>query len=238
MSNKIFHILFFLLALSFSNWIWAQESLTKNWDGEKIKGVRQLPYPNYTGHPFLINKWLKGKIEFNSGEVSDSLNLKYSSFKDELIYFNEAISAQIAIEKTSLKGFDFIDEKGATHIFRMQYFDGYLNGFRYFEVLSEGKYNLLCYRKVDLNTVPAFKDERGILVNMEFIPEYRYYLYSPEMGYTSVKLNQMGLISKFDKTVQKPIKKLLRKNRISIIDEASLLQAWKVIEKGGYKVVF
>jgi hypothetical protein len=74
--------------------------------------------------------------------------------------------------------------------------------------------------------------------NMIYTPSYAYYFYDPEKGYTSVRMNKMALLSKFDKISQKAIKKLLRKNRIKVNDEESFTYAWKTIEKEGYKVVF
>ena len=85
MKNRIRIILIFLLAWSFAQTVCAQEIVNRNWDSGKIKGVRYVPYPSYQGMAFLSNTWLPGKIEFASGEIADSLFLRYSSFKDELI---------------------------------------------------------------------------------------------------------------------------------------------------------
>jgi hypothetical protein len=38
--------------------------------------------------------------------------------------------------------------------------------------------------------------------------------------------------------MQKPIKRLIRKSKIKIDSEYSFVQAWQVVEKAGYKVVF
>ncbi len=238
MINKIFYTILFLLAFSLAARLSAQENMNRNWDSEKIKGTRQLPYPLYHGFPYLTKNWMPGEIEFNSGEIVDSLNFRYSSYKDELVYFNQAINTQITIDKSDIKGFSFVDENGSHHIFRKFFYNDFMKGYHYFEVLSEGESDLLVYRKVNLNTVSPYKDERGVLTNMEYVPEYRYYFYTPEKGFTGVKPNQMGLVSKFVKTDQKLIRKLLRKNKISITDESGLVKAWKAIEKEGYKVVF
>ena len=237
MTTRIFKILLLFMVFSFMKTAFAQETLNVKWDGEKIKGVRFLPYAAYHGFPFLTNYWVKGKIEFVSGEIAGDLDLRYSTFKDELIYYNKTISAQIIIDKISLKGFSFIDQDGKTRIFRKQYYDGYMKGDRYFEVLSAGEPDLLVYRKVSLETTTAYKDQRGVLTNMEYAKDFQFYFYSPEKGYTSVKPNWLSLIAKFDKTDQKPIKKLLRKNKIRISDEESFVRAWKVIEKEGYKII-
>ena len=235
MTTRILHILILFLAIQVTNVGYAQKN-TK-WDREKIKGTRNLPYAPYDGYPFLTNSWMLGKIEFASGVKDDSIYLRYSSFKDELVYFNKTISTQIIIDKATLKGFSFIDGDGRTRIFRNQYYDGYMKGDRYFEILSDGEIKLLVYRKVSLSTITPYKDESGILTNLAYTNDYQFYFYSPEKGYISVRPNWLSLNAKFNKTDQKPIKKLLRKNKIRIDSEENFVRAWKLIEKEGYKVI-
>jgi hypothetical protein len=238
MTLRFTNILMLFVVWSFTQAAFAQDSTNRNWDAQKIKGVRLLPYASYNGLPFLNNEWWSGKIEFTNGEISDTLYLKYSSFKDELIYYNKVAGAQINIDKASINGFEFIDTDGRTRSFRKQYFDGYLKGTRFFEILSTGETTLLAYRKVDLNTTSAYRDISGKLKNMAYDLNYQFYFYSSEKGYTFVRLSLSGLLSRFDKTQQRPIKKLLRKNRIKIDSERSFILAWKAVEKEGYKVVF
>jgi hypothetical protein len=237
MTTRIIQILLLFVAFSFTKSVCAQETLSVKWDGEKIKGVRFLPYAAYQGFPFLSNNWMSGKVEFADGESADGLNLRYSTFKDELIYYNKNISAQIVIDKASLSSFSLHGADGKTQIFRKQFYDGYMKGDRYFEVLSAGEPDLLVYRKVSLQTTSAYKDQRGVLTNLEYANDYQFYFYSHEKGYTSVKPNWLSLIAKFAKTDQKPIKRLLRKNKIRISNEESFVRAWKVIEKEGYKII-
>jgi len=216
----------------------AQQPMDDKWDAGKIKGIRFLLYSLYNGNPFLTEDWYLGKIEFTNGDIADSLSLKYSSYKDELIYYNREIGTMINIDKASINGFTFIDAEGRTRKFTKQYYDNFEKSFRFFEVLSNGEISILAFRKVLLKTTSAYHDANGILKNMIYDPSYQFYFYSPEKGYTSVRINRPSLLSKFDKTLQNPIKKLLRKNKIKIKDEYSFIQAWKTIEKEGYKVVF
>lgn len=74
--------------------------------------------------------------------------------------------------------------------------------------------------------------------NMEYTPAYVYYFYSPEKGFTSVRMNLLSLLSKFDKTQQKPIKRMLRKKRIRIEGEGSFIRAWNAINGEGYKIKY
>ncbi|MFY9151385.1 MAG: hypothetical protein WAO52_05185 [Prolixibacteraceae bacterium] len=229
--------LFLFLFCSFTTDLFAQEPLNRNWDSEKIKGVRSLPYPSYKGFAYMSNTWDPGKIEFTDGEIRDSLYLRYSSYKDEVVYFNKENSSQIVIDKDILKGFSFTEKNGMLHRFKKLPFDDYLKSDRFFEILSEGETDLLVFRKVITVSTTPYKDmEKGPLKNMEYVQAYQYYFYSPEKGYTPIRLTRTGLQAKFDKPAQKQIKKILRKNRIKVTDEYNLVRAWKTIENLGFGI--
>lgn len=237
MTLKITKIGLLFLVWSFAQIAYAQQP-NNHWDAGKIKGERFIPYSSYNGFPFLTEDWNLGKIEFTNGEIADSLSLRYSSYKDELIYYNRDIWTMITIDKASINRFTFTDIDGRTRTFIKQYFDNFAKSYRFFEVLSSGEISLLAYLKVILNTTSAYHDDNGNLKNMAYDHNYQFYFYAPEKGYTLVRMNLASLLSKFDKTEQKPIKKLLRKNKIRIQDEYSFIQAWKAIEKEGYKIIF
>ena len=237
--NQIKVKLFFLFLMSFViRDLWAQGGPSKGWDAIKIRGTTQEFYNMFEGKPYYTDSWSLGKIVFANGETLDSLYIKYSSFKDELIYYNKVVNAQIRIDKTTVSAFSFTDENGIAHSFRKQQFDNSARGERYFEILSPDEPNLLCYRKVNLSDVSPYRDKNGILKNTAYKQEYLYYFYSPEKGYSSVKPNKSSLLSHFDKESQRPIKKLLRKNGISILDEFTFTVAWQTIQKNGFKVLF
>jgi len=168
----------------------------------------------------------------------DSIILRYSSYRDEIIYYNAAISAQIIIDKISLKGFSFTDENGVKRIFRQQYYNGYLPGNRFFEVLSEGDISLLVYRKVVLQVCPVYNDNSGNLRNMSYQQAYNYYLYNEKKGYELIRINKNSLLSKFDKLTQKSVKKILRKNKVMVNDEPSFVRAWDLLKENGIKVSY
>lgn len=238
MTKKIFQIVLFLLVISCPDLTFAQEIPSKNWDIEKIRGVRQPPYPAYRGSPFYTDSWVPGKIELSDGVIIDSLSLRYSSLKDELVYFNDEVRVQINIDKLSLKGFEFTGADDKFHVFRKQYYDNIEKEYRFFEVLSDGETSLLSFRKVNQNISAPYKEKNGVTKNMIYEEDYYYYFYSSSQGYTPVRPTHSSLIARFDKATQKQIKKLLRKNDIRVVDEASLILAWNIIEKAGYKVVF
>ena len=237
MANRILYIIFFFGLLANTS-LMAQEKLPQKWTAEKIKGTRQIPYASYSGSPFLNDKFATGEIEFLDGTKMDSLGLRYSSYRDEIIYYNTAISAQIVIDKISLNGFSFTDENGQKRIFRRQYYDGFLPGNRYFEVLSDGDIALLVYRKVVLQVCPPYNDNSGVLKNMSYQEAFNYYLYNRKKGYDLIRINKNSLLSKIDKLTQKSVKKLLRKNKIEVNDELSFIKAWNLLKENGITVNF
>lgn len=232
MDNRILYIIALLHFLANAS-LSAQEELLKSQNSEKIKGTRHIPYASYSGSPYLNGKFCNGEIEFLGGTKVKDMGLRYSSYRDEIIYFNIAISAQIIIDKISLKGFSFIDEKGVTRIFSRQYYDGFLAGERYFEVLSHGDISLLAYRKVVLQICPTYTDNAGKIKNMSYQQAYNYYIYNIKKGYEPIRINRNSLLSKFDKPSQKQVKKILRKNSVNITGEQSFVKAWNLLKDNG-----
>lgn len=225
MANRKLNIVALVLFLLATTSISAQEIQMVNHNAEKIKGSRFIPYPNFTGSPFLNPKFLMGEIEFTDGAKISNLGLNYGTYRDELIYYNSAISTQIVVDKVSLNGFTFTDLSGMKRVFRRLFFDGYFKGDCYFEVLSSGKISLLASRKVTLEACDTYYSKSG----MSYQSADTYYLYSPSKGFTPVNSNRNSLLSKFSKPDQKIIKKTLRKNGVYIIDEPSFVNAWNLI---------
>lgn len=235
MGNRILIIITLLGFISATS-LMAQEALPKNWNTQKIKGSRFIPYASYSGAPFLNEKFVPGEIEFLDGTKSGNIGLRYSSYRDEVIYFNTAISAQIIIDKISLNGFTFTDDNGKKRIFRRQYYDGYLHGERYFEVLSDGDVSLLAYRKVVLLIGPTYTDLNGKQKSMSYQEAYNYYIYNSKNGYELIKINRSSLLAKFNKPTQKLVRKLLRKNKVLINDEAGFVKAWDLVKENGINI--
>lgn len=224
MEKTIFYLLVILGLLS-SNFLSGQNSGTGNQSSEKIRGARFMPYPNYTGKPYLYDRFIFGEIELLDGTKISNIGLSYSCYRDELIYYNTEISAQIVIDKLSLKGFTLKESNGKQRIFRRMQRTGYTREERYYELLFEGKISLLAYRKVNLESCDTYYSKSGLA----YQPAYIYYLYSVDKGFSALNPTRNSLLSKFSKPNQKIVKKLLRKNGIFITDEASFIKAWTII---------
>lgn len=237
MNCKTLYIIALFCSLAASSLL-AQETIPKDWNSEKIRGSRFIMYFSCNGNPFLTDKFVIGEIELTDGVKIGNLNLRYSTWQDELIYFNSALSAQIIIDKNSIKGFSFIDASGQKRSFRQQYFNGFLPGYRYFELLSECDISLLAFRKAGLHACAVYTDISGVVKNVEYQNDYTYYLYNPKKGYEQIRIGKNSLLSKFDKHAHKLIKRILRQNMVQIVDEQSFVKAWNLICKNGVSVNF
>jgi hypothetical protein len=228
------HYILTLAGLLLTTLLFGQVINPGNQSYEKIRGSRFIPYPNHPGYTFLNDKFLKGEIEFNDGSKLKDIVMNYGTYRDELIYYNSTISAQIVIDKISLKGFSFVDQRGNRRVFHRQFYDGSIKDECYFEVLSEGDIELLVYRKVNLEASNTYYSKTG----MSYQPSYMYCLYAPEKGYIPVNISRSSLLSKFGKADQKFIKKTLRKNGVIISDEPGFVRAWNVIRENGLQPQF
>jgi hypothetical protein len=236
MERRILFV-FVLLSLLAATSLPAQEELPKNWNSERIKGARFIPYVTYQGNPFLSVGFMPGSIEMSDGPTISGLQLRYSTYQDELIYYNTDVSTQIIVDKDNLKGFYITDENGVKHTFRQKAYDGPMPGNRFFEVLSEGEVTLLVHRKVLLLTCPIY-GEVGKEKNISYQEAYNYFLYNEKKGYKLIKISKNALLSLFDSSNQKLIKKILRKNNVSIMDENSFVKAWNILKENSIVVRF
>ncbi len=237
MANRIIYIIM-LLGLLTATSSMAQDQESGNWDTEKIKGTRHFPYPSYSGNPYLTDKFISGEIDFADGEKIEKLFLRYSTYRDEVIYFNRGISAQIVIDKLSISGFTLFGDDGTKRVFRQQYFNGFNSGNRFFEVLSDREITLLAYRSVVLQYCPVYNNEIGIVKNMEYVPSFNYYLYTNKDGYIPIKIGKNPFLSKFTKPNQKLVRKLLRQNKITIKDEPGMVKALELVEANRIAINF
>ena len=233
MAKTILYLVSILLILSASN-ISAQSTDTGNQYGEKIRGTRFMPYPSYSGKPYLYDKFIFGGIELNDGTKISNIGLSYSTYRDELIYYNTEISAQIVIDKLSLKGFTLKETSGKQRIFRRMQSNNFSHEERYYEILYDGKISLLIYRKVNLEPCDTYYSKSGLA----YQPAYIYYLYSAGKGFSALNLTRNSLLTKFNKANQKIVKKLLRKNGIFITDEVNLIKAWTLISEKDIDINF
>lgn len=153
------------------------------------------------------------------------------------------MSAEILIDENTITGFSY-EHKSKTYYYKKYYSDNspkiYMlsskEGTRYFEVIYDGFVDILCFRGTRLLTCPKYKSISGSDKNQEFAHYYRFYFHHPEKGFFSTKIKRSSLLSEYSNNDKKEIRKLLRKNNLTISDEYEFGHALKVIELAGFKM--
>ncbi len=84
----------------------AQGTLTRKSAIQHITGEPFVHYyAMFDGVPFYQSDWLTGSVTMKSGETYDGLQLRYDTYKDDLIYQNNLTNNVIIIDKSSIAQF-------------------------------------------------------------------------------------------------------------------------------------
>ncbi len=75
-------------------------------------------YANFDGLPFYDDDWVKGDITLLSGETYTNLQLRYDTYRDELIYINNVNNNVIIIDKKSIREFILTNKLGQKELFK------------------------------------------------------------------------------------------------------------------------
>lgn len=180
---------------------------------------------------FYHDKWYNGSIVLTDGDVIENMKLRYMSFSDKLIAYNDAIRSLFIVDKDIVDTF-YIDSEKIKQKFVRIYYDGTPDGHRYFEVLYSGTRLLLVYHTIIVKKIRPYKNEFGILSDTEYEKDKTYYLYSQSSGFERIKISRRSLYHVFPDQ-KKEIKKVLRENKIEYKNEWSLIRAVSELDKAG-----
>jgi hypothetical protein len=92
---------------------------------------------------------------------------------------------------------------------------------------------LFAFYQIEEIKVSPYNDNSGKIRDTEFRLKTIYYMLSSKLGLTRIQLKNRSLFTLYPEN-KKEIRRLLRKNRISIVDEHSAIQAFKLLDESGY----
>jgi hypothetical protein len=69
-------------------------------------------YLQYDGSPFFNESWVDASLKVSSGEIYDSLKVRIDIFKDDLVYYNEALHKQLIVDKEIINEIYLNNERG------------------------------------------------------------------------------------------------------------------------------
>ncbi|MBN1822510.1 MAG: hypothetical protein JXR31_06450 [Prolixibacteraceae bacterium] len=208
---------------------WNGLTTKSNFINYKIPGKLYFYQSFLRGSEFLYNDWNYGSLVLENGEKYDSLVLKVNTFLDELVVFNNRIGAHIQIDKNAVSEFQLNFKSGESVLFKKKYSEKIFKGYRYFQVLYEGKLNLIVWYKTEEQLTSNYRDALGMLRNSELLTKNNYYLELTNGEIIKFTPKRKSLASVFPEN-KKAIIKILRKNRNYLKNDGEIIRAVERIE--------
>ncbi len=203
----------------------------------KLTGeVFYLSLTSNTSH-FLQPDWIEGTITLKDGDVFEGIRMRYMAFGDELVAYNNNNHTLFIVDKNTVKQFTFKTplKSGSFRGRKFINIDS-LEIFperNYFEELYSGKVKLLAFYQMGETKVSPYIDSTGKMCDTEYLLKTIYYAMSESKDLTRIHLKNRSLFILYPEN-KKEIRKLLRKNKINIIDEKTAVQAFDLLDANGF----
>lgn len=184
---------------------------------------------------FLQKDWVTGSITLTDGDVFENVKLRYMAFGDELVAYNDNARTLFIVEKNTVKEYTFKSSGIGLNVQRRFVNLDSLNlvgGKSYFEELYTGGAKLLAYHFVNAVKVTPYTDNTGIMRDTEYKAAVNYFLFTNKNELFRIQRKKASFYKIYPEN-KKEIRKLFRKNRISLIDQNSLIQAINLLDEAG-----
>jgi len=236
MKLKIHIISFFLVC--FAGVTIGQNSLyTKNLSESSNRLMGKLTGEIYKLKPidgtyfFYHDNWYKGSIVLKDGDVFSDMHLRYKSYDDNLIAYNQTNSTLFIVDKSLVEKF-YIDSDKLAQTFVCLFYDGLYGENHYFQELYDGTRALLVYHFVNEIKTTPYKNQFGKLADIKYEKDKDFYLYSETTGFKKIRLKRRSIYHTFPEH-KKEIKKILKKKGINPKNEWALIEAIRELDKAG-----
>jgi hypothetical protein len=170
------------------------------------------------GTPYYNEEWLKGYVLLESGKKSETVNLKYNSYTNELLFKKDG--NLLAVLPNIMKGFVLVNGSRQT-VFR--------NGFKSedndilpthnLRIIHEGRVELVAKHDVRQHT------RRDVLGGgnqvIKYLPKKDYYLITAGGKFHDIKLKEKDILKALN-SHQKQLKNYAKKKSLSFKNENDL----------------
>lgn len=213
---------------------------TLNQNSNRLQGKLQgeIYYLNVVRNSnyFLQTDWEEGTITLNDGDFFEGLKMRYMTFGDELVVYNDNNLALFIVDKSTVKQFTFKTPSGLDDFKERKFINldslVLIQNKTFFEELYSGSVKLLAFHQVEVTKVKPFTDANGRLRDTEYNLETKYYFLSGNFSLERIKLRTHYLTKLFPEN-KKEVRAQLRKFRIRVTDERSAIQAFKLLDESG-----
>jgi hypothetical protein len=207
--------------------LFTTESNTLN---HKLTGKKYHFHSVLQGTVYLDDEWRKGALTLENGDRYDSIYMKYNTYLEELIVYNERTGAIFMPDKSIISEFTLDTGNQGPGLFRKIYFGKYPKGEHYFNVLYEGEeLKLFVWHKTDEVKISLYKDEYGLMRDSEFRMSTTYFLVFPDNDIRKITPTRGSFVQLFPEQ-KKSVRRLLRKNHVSFESNSKIIQAVRLIE--------
>jgi len=236
---KKYLLLFLLIPVQFPGWSQNSGISISNLSKEsnrfqgKLTGEIYYLSPVSNASYFLQNDWEEGTIILRDGDVFENMRMRYMAFGDKLVAYNNNNRTLFIVDKSIVKEFIFYSRIETGELTEQKFINldslNLLFNKSYFHELYSGALKLLCFYQVEQNKVSPYIGVGGKMYDTEFRLKTMYYIMSKDNRVEKIQFNNRSFYNIYPEH-KKEIKKILRKNKISVTDENSAVQAVKTLD--------
>ena len=231
--RKAYRVIFWGLMLLLPWSLYGQDDPVNILTKPKLAGEWYIPEPGYYGSQLFRNEWFRGDVFLENGRTAHDKTLAYNVVQDALIWLDGKGGKVIRLDKGLISGFLLRDDRGIERHFkkirvRPSFSKDTVPVF--LQVLYEGEQlSLYAQRKIeDYYSKMYGGTVSDVSATLE--PRPVYYLFVEGVQHVRMqKIRRKELLMAFPPEKQQ-IKKILRKQHISVRNEDQLIKAVELIE--------
>lgn len=211
---------------------WKAVSEKSNTFKRKISGKKYIYKLTNKGTQFYHSDWLPGTIIFEDGEIIEDVMIRYNSYIDELVYFNNNIKSLLTVDKYLIKEFTVRSPLYGIQRFRKMHFENSPEKEKYFNVLYEGEITLLARFATKEKKISVYKDKYGFLRDSELIQTETFYTYTLDNGFKKFIPRRSSFLKMY-KNNKSQVRQIMRRNRVNKFNIPQLKRMFFLIEEAG-----
>jgi hypothetical protein len=169
---------------------------------------------------FITKNWCPSEITLYNDEIIYNKKLLYSGFDDAFIWLEPTANMYTQLERDLIKEvrmkLNSNNEYLVFRSFRVKQLMQSNSKNVFLNVLVDGKISLYIYRKIQFYN------------NTDYEPNYKYFLKKQDGQFDIFRPNKVGLLAQFPEK-KKELRKIIKKNRLSIKKEADLKKAIELL---------
>jgi hypothetical protein len=199
----------------------------------KLSGtIYHLPLDANSTH-FFHDKWVKGMVILEDGDIFNEVNIRYLAYGDELVVFNSNLGQLFIADKEKVKSFS-VDLNSGTQKFVKISNTAEGGEERYFELLYSGTNWLLAFHFLFDEKTDVYRDDHGKLKDTRLILKTAWYMYDTPNEKLIRLQNKRKAFINLAGIHKKEARKLFRQNQLHWYNSFKMVKAFELMDKAGF----